>query len=75
MKKIKKPKPMTKTAYRAAIDAVGLSQVKASVFFEVDRKTSPRWARGEAPVPGAVAKLLRVMIRHELAPEDVNALE
>lgn len=66
---------MKKTEYRRAIDAVGLSQVKASDFFEVSRKTSPRWARGEAPIPGAVAKLLRVMIHHRLTPEDVDELD
>jgi DNA-binding transcriptional regulator YiaG len=73
--KTKRPKPMTKTAYRNAIDAIGLSQVKASDFFEVSRKTSPRWARGEAPIPGSVKKLLAVMIHHELTPEEVTQLE
>jgi DNA-binding transcriptional regulator YiaG len=68
-------KNMSKTAYRNAIDAVGLSQVKASEFFEVSRKTSPRWARGEAPIPGAVKKLLRVMIHEKLSPEEVDKLE
>jgi hypothetical protein len=66
---------MKKTEYRKAIDAVGLSQVAASDFFEVSRKTSPRWARGEAPIPGAVAKLLRVMLHHKLSPEEINELE
>ena len=66
---------MTKTQYKKAIKAVGLSQVKASEFFEVVRNTSPRWARGEAPIPGAVAKLLRVMIRYEISPEEVDKLE
>jgi DNA-binding transcriptional regulator YiaG len=68
-------KRMTKTAYRRAIDAIGLSQVKASEFFEVSRKTSPRWARGEAPIPGAVAKLLRVMIDRNISPPEVDKLE
>lgn len=70
-----KSKKMSKTAYRAAIETIGLSQVKASTFFGVDRKTSPRWARGESPIPGAVVKLLRVMIHHELTPEEVDKLE
>jgi DNA-binding transcriptional regulator YiaG len=63
---------MKKTEYRKAIEAVGLSQVKASEFFGVSRKTSPRWARGESPVPAAVAKLLRVMIHHKLSPQEVD---
>ena len=65
---------MKKTEFRRAIDAVGLSQVKASSFFEVSRKTSPRWARGEAPIPGAVAKLLRVMVHRSITPEEVDEL-
>src|SRR4029077_14176252 len=71
----RKPKPMSKTAYRKAIELVGLSQVKASDFFEVSRKTSPRWARGEAPIPGAVRKLLRIMISKEISPEEVDKFE
>ena len=66
---------MTKTQYRRAIAALGLSQIKASEFLGVNRKTSPRWARGESPIPSAVATLLRVMIRHKLTPEDVSKLE
>jgi hypothetical protein len=66
---------MTKTQYRKAIAAVGLSQVKASKFFGVDRKTSPRWARGETPVPEAVAKLLRIMIHHKISPKDIEGMD
>jgi hypothetical protein len=65
----------SKNQYRRAIDLIGLSQVKASVLFGVSRKQSPRWARGEAPIPGAVAKLLRLMIAREISPEEVNRLE
>lgn len=68
-------KEMTPKDYQKAIDAIGLSQVKASDFFEVARKTSPRWARGEAPIPGAVKKLLNIMIEHEISPEEVDKLE
>lgn len=68
-------KRMSKTKYRESIDAVGLSQVAASEFFEVSRKTSPRWARGEAPIPGAVKKLLRVMIDKKMSPQEVDKLE
>lgn len=66
---------MTAKRYQKAIDTVGLSQVKASDFFEVARKTSPRWARGEAPIPGSVKKLLSVMIAKNLSPEEVDKLE
>lgn len=68
------PKAMTPTAYRAAIEQVGLTQVGASDFFEAARRTSPRWAQGEARTPGAVKKLLAVMINQGLSPEDVDRL-
>ena len=63
VKKPTLPKRMSSAAYQNAIDIVGLSQVGASKFFGVSRKTSPRWARGEAPVPVAVEKLLKVLIQ------------
>lgn len=66
---------MNKKQYREAIEKLGLSQVKASDFFAVTRKTSPRWARGETRVPGAVAKLLRVMLKYKISVGDVEKLE
>lgn len=70
--KPKKPKPMTPMAYRNAIAQLGLTQVAASDFFETARRTSPRWAQGQARIPGAVRKLLAVMISQGLSPEDVD---
>jgi DNA-binding transcriptional regulator YiaG len=72
--KPKKSKLMTPTAYRDAIAQVGLTQVAASDFFEAARRTSPRWAQGQARIPGAVKKLLAVMISEGLSPEDVDKL-
>jgi DNA-binding transcriptional regulator YiaG len=72
--KPRKPKPMTEAAYRAAIAQVGLTQVAASDFFETARRTSPRWAQGQARIPGAVKKLLAVMISEGLLPEDVDKI-
>jgi len=66
---------MSKTKYREALAAVGLTQVGASEFFGVDRKTSPRWARGESPVHEAAAKLLRVMMHYKISADDVERLE
>jgi len=60
---------MTANQYRAAIEKLGLSQRKAGPFFGVDERTSRRWA--ENGPPEAVAKLLRLMVRLELKPDDV----
>jgi hypothetical protein len=62
---------MTPKQYRAAIDALGLSQVKAGKFLQVPTRTSQRWALGENRIPKAVGMLLRLMIAMKLSPDDV----
>lgn len=63
---------MTADQYRSAIEAIGLSQRSAAKFLGVTERTSRRWALGEMPPPIYVAKLLRLMIRLNLKPEDVR---
>lgn len=62
---------MTRTQYVDAIDRLGLSQRAAGAFLGVDERTSRRWVSGESTVPESVAKLLRLMIRMKIRPEDV----
>ena len=61
---------MTANQFRTALGKVGLPQRGAGPFFRVDERTSRRWA-ADGP-PEAVAKLLRLMVRLELKPEDVK---
>jgi transcriptional regulator with XRE-family HTH domain len=63
---------MTPTQYRAAIKRLGLSQHRAAEFFGVSPRTSQGYALGEYPVPAAIAKLLRLMTKLGLKPEDVQ---
>lgn len=63
---------MTANEYRATIARLKLSQRKAAGVLGVGERSSRRWALGEAPVPEPVAKLLRLMIKHKLKPEDVK---
>jgi hypothetical protein len=70
-----KKKTLTNNQYRQAIARLGLNQVEASKFFGVDDKTSPRWCRGDSPVPVAVAKLLKTMIHYEISPQAVEQIE
>ena len=63
--------PMTKNQYRTAIEKLELSQVRAAAFLGVSPRTSQGYALGEYPVPEAVAKLLRLMVKLGLKPEDV----
>lgn len=62
---------VTPTQYKTAIAALGLSQERAGLWLGVGKRTSQGWALGEYPVPEPVAKLLRLMIRLKLKPEDV----
>ena len=63
---------MTPNQYRDAIERLGLSQRKAAAFLGIDERQSRRWAAGDAGIPESVAKLLRLMIRLEIATEDVK---
>ena len=53
---------MTPSEYRAALAALGLSQVGAAKLFKVNERTSRRWALGEQEIPEAVAIALRLML-------------
>lgn len=63
---------MTPNQYRAAIKALKLSQERAGDWLGIGRRTSQGYALGEYPVPEPTAKLLRLMIRLKLKPEDVT---
>jgi DNA-binding transcriptional regulator YiaG len=63
---------MSKNQYRTALEALGLSQGKAAAFLGYSIRQSHAWANGEAVVPVAVAKLLRLMLAMNLKPEHVH---
>jgi hypothetical protein len=63
---------VTPTQYRAAIKRLGLSQHGAADFLGISGRASQGYALGEYPVPEAVAKLLRLMIKLGLKPVDVQ---
>ena len=63
--------PMSAAEYQRAIDAIGLSQVKAGKFLSVEPRTSRRWIAG-GPIPGVVASLLRYMLREDCTPQDIR---
>jgi hypothetical protein len=58
--------------YKAAISALGLSQERAGEWLGISPRTSQGYALGEYPVPEPVAKLLRLVVRLKLKPEDVK---
>ena len=63
---------MTPTQYKAAIKALGLSQHRAADWLGFSRRSSQDYALGKYPVPEPAAKLLRLMIRLNLKPENVK---
>lgn len=63
---------MTASEYRAAIEALGLNQQAAGRFLGVSPRTAQNWPLGTAPIPLAVAKLLRLMLRLKLDPADLE---
>jgi hypothetical protein len=67
-----KPGNMTANQYRKALEALELSQARAAEFFGISLRTSQGYALDEYPVPEAIAKLLRLMVRLKLKPDEVR---
>jgi hypothetical protein len=63
---------MSAAQYRAAIEHLGFTQVGIAPFLGISRRQAQRYAFGERKIPEAVAKLLRLMLRLNLKPEDVE---
>lgn len=62
---------MTPDKYREAIAALGLTQVGAARLLDVDERTSRRWANGERPIPGTVARFLTFLLSAGIKPDEV----
>jgi hypothetical protein len=56
---------MTKDDYRAALAALGLSQIAAGKVLGIADRTSRAYALGERPVPEPVALALRLLIEKQ----------
>ena len=62
---------MTDKQYRNALDNLGLTQSGAAELLGVSIRTSHGYANGD-PIPEGYAKLLRLMVKLELKPQDVK---
>lgn len=60
---------MTPDEYRAAIAALGLTQLAAARLLGVNPRTSRKWACGEAPIAEPAVRMLRLMIALRISPE------
>lgn len=66
---------MTKAEYRKALARLELTIVGAAPVLGISRRQAQRLAADEgSAIPEPVAKLLRVMIRHGIAPDQVAEL-
>lgn len=63
---------MTPKQYADAIERLSLSQRGAAKFLGVDERTSRKWIAGDARIPESAAKLLRLMVKMGIKPEDVK---
>jgi len=54
---------MTAEALRATLERLGLSQIGAARFLDVDARTVRRWATGDAVIPRSVELLLLLVER------------
>jgi len=59
--------------YRAALEKFDISIVGASVVFGVSRRSAQRYAAGDH-IPGPLARLIRMAIRHGYTAEQLTAL-
>lgn len=62
---------MTPEKFQAAIEKLGLSQVKAARLFGYNERTTRRWASGEDPVPRIIEIVLWLMIKFKVRPTDL----
>lgn len=62
---------MTPEEFCNALDALNLNQTTAGYWLKMDRRSIHNYANGKQDVPLYLAKLLRLMIRLKLKPEDV----
>jgi hypothetical protein len=62
---------MTPAQYKAALGHLGLTQMSAAKFLKISIRTASSYANG-GPIPESTAKLLRLMVRLELDPQDVK---
>lgn len=61
---------MTQKQYRDALAKLDLSIVGAGPVLGISRRHSQRIAAGDAEVPVTVAKLLDLMVRYNVKPEE-----
>jgi hypothetical protein len=65
---------MTKNQYRAAIKKLGPSQPRDAAWLGIALRTSQNYALGVTPIPEPTPRLLRLVIKLGLTPEEATKL-
>jgi len=65
---------MNAKQYLDALSKLDLTQVGASEVLQVGPRTSRRWALDEAPIPPAVAVVIRLLVDGRLSPDEIPKL-
>jgi transcriptional regulator with XRE-family HTH domain len=65
---------MTTDRFREILELVGMTQVGAARFFDVDERTARRWAAGEIEIPRSIAMLLELMAARKVKAAYLLAL-
>lgn len=63
---------MTHLEFRAALAALGLSQVRAAKLFGVTDRAARSWALGENKIPQSVAILLQLLLNGKIGLADLT---
>jgi len=64
--------PMSQDEYEAILYAFGMTQEQMGLWLGISHRQGQRYANGEAPIPGPVCLLLRLMINRGITPGEVN---
>jgi hypothetical protein len=65
---------MTGDEYREIIGRLGMRKIDAVRFLRINETTSRRWMAEINPIPLPTVMLLRVMVKHDISPEEVDEL-
>jgi hypothetical protein len=71
-KKPKKPKPMSASHYRDAIEKLGLTQEGAGDVIGLSPRQAQRVVAGHSPVPRPVAKLITLILKRKITVEEAT---
>jgi hypothetical protein len=65
---------MTAKEYRGFLEKLDMSQGRAAKMFELDPRTSRRYALDEVNIHEAVNIVLRLMLKHKYTADDIDKL-